>query len=143
VAVKTAVQPIAEQPSRRPGGHGSPFRQTRLNWIATLAPRTEAAMGKILGDVLGFAAVVAVSPLPIIAIILILATPQKRLNRVLFTVGWILGLAALGAVMLGIASPQVPPPTISRPPGWELSSWFWACSSSSSAPGIGIGAQGT
>ncbi|MEU9380357.1 GAP family protein [Streptomyces sp. NPDC048279] len=62
-------------------------------------------MGKVLGDVLGLAAGVAVSPLPIIAVILVLATPRGRLNGVLFTVGWILGLAALGAVMLAIASP--------------------------------------
>ncbi|MFE6737098.1 GAP family protein [Streptomyces tubercidicus] len=62
-------------------------------------------MGAALGDVLGFAAAVAVSPLPIIAIVLILATPRGRLNGVLFTVGWILGLAVLGAAMLAIASP--------------------------------------
>ncbi|MCX4786289.1 hypothetical protein OG369_08890 [Streptomyces sp. NBC_01221] len=43
-------------------------------------------MGAVLGDVLGFAAAVAVSPLPIIAIILILATPRGRLNGILFTV---------------------------------------------------------
>ncbi|WP_406493693.1 GAP family protein [Streptomyces sp. NBC_00846] len=62
-------------------------------------------MGAVLGDVMGFAAAVAVSPLPIIAVILILATPRGRLNGVLFTVGWILGLSALGAVMLAVASP--------------------------------------
>ncbi|MFD9005357.1 GAP family protein [Streptomyces sp. NPDC059582] len=62
-------------------------------------------MGAVLGDVLGLAAAVAISPLPIIAIILILATPRGRLNGILFTVGWILGLAILGAVMLAIASP--------------------------------------
>ncbi|MGW8882467.1 GAP family protein, partial [Streptomyces mirabilis] len=62
-------------------------------------------MGTVLGDVLGFAAGVAVSPLPIIAIILVLATPRGRLNGPLFTVGWILGLTALGTVMLVIASP--------------------------------------
>ncbi|MGW7579197.1 GAP family protein [Streptomyces sp. NPDC054765] len=62
-------------------------------------------MGKVLGDVLGLAAGVAISPIPIIAVILILATPRGRLNGVLFTVGWILGLSALGVVMLAIASP--------------------------------------
>jgi threonine/homoserine/homoserine lactone efflux protein len=62
-------------------------------------------MGKVLGDVLGLAAGVAISPLPIIALILILATPRGRLNGTLFTVGWILGLSVLGAVMLAIASP--------------------------------------
>ncbi|MFI7093386.1 GAP family protein [Streptomyces lydicus] len=62
-------------------------------------------MGNVLGDVLGLAAGVAISPLPIIAVILLLATPRGRLNGVLFTVGWILGLSVLGAVMLAIASP--------------------------------------
>ncbi|MET8248232.1 GAP family protein [Streptomyces sp. NPDC005202] len=59
-------------------------------------------MGHAVGDVLGLAAGVAVSPLPIVAIILILATPQGRLNGLLFALGWVLGLAALGALMLAI-----------------------------------------
>ncbi|MFD5542689.1 GAP family protein, partial [Streptomyces sp. NPDC127079] len=36
------------------------------------------------------------------AIILILATPQGRLNGSLFALGWLLGLAGLGAVMLAV-----------------------------------------
>ena len=59
-------------------------------------------MGHAVGDVLGHAAAVAVSPPAIIAIILILATPRGRLNGQLFTLGWLLGLAALGAIMLAI-----------------------------------------
>jgi hypothetical protein len=59
-------------------------------------------MGKALGDVLGLAAGVAVSPLPVVAIILVLATPRGRPNGVLFAAGWMLGLSALGAVMLVI-----------------------------------------
>ncbi|AWW41555.1 GAP family protein [Streptomyces cadmiisoli] len=59
-------------------------------------------MGQAVGDVLGLAAGVAVSPLPIVAIILILATPQGRLNGLLFALGWVLGLTALGAIMLAI-----------------------------------------
>jgi len=59
-------------------------------------------MGHAVGDVLGHAAAVAVSPPAIIAIILLLATPRGRLNGLLFTLGWILGLAALGAIMLAI-----------------------------------------
>jgi Sap, sulfolipid-1-addressing protein len=62
-------------------------------------------MGHAVGDVLGLAAAVAVSPLPIIAIILILATPRGRLNGPLFTLGWVLGLGALGAIMLAIGGP--------------------------------------
>jgi len=62
-------------------------------------------MGHAVGDVLGHAAAIAVSPLAIVAIILILATPRGPLNGLLFTVGWVLGLAALGAVMLVIGGP--------------------------------------
>ena len=62
-------------------------------------------MGQVLGDVLGLAAAVAVSPLPIIAMILVLATPRGRLNGILFTVGWILGLSVLGAAVLAIVGP--------------------------------------
>ncbi|MFJ9583064.1 GAP family protein [Streptomyces acidicola] len=59
-------------------------------------------MGHAVGDVLGLAAGVAASPLPIVAIILILATPRGRFNGLLFALGWILGLAALGAIMLAV-----------------------------------------
>ncbi|MGW4553295.1 GAP family protein [Streptomyces sp. NPDC004365] len=59
-------------------------------------------MGHAVGDVLGLAAGVAVSPLPIVAIILLLATPRGRLNGSLFACGWLLGLALLGASMLAV-----------------------------------------
>ncbi|MFF8729953.1 GAP family protein [Streptomyces sp. NPDC015171] len=63
-------------------------------------------MGHAVGDVLGLAAGVAVSPLPIVAIILILATPRGRLNGSLFALGWLLGLAVLGAIMLAVGGPS-------------------------------------
>ncbi|MFF4396838.1 GAP family protein [Streptomyces sp. NPDC001480] len=59
-------------------------------------------MGQVLGDVLGLAAGVAVSPLPIIAVIIVLATPRGRLNGLVFAAGWVVGLSALGAVTLVI-----------------------------------------
>ncbi|MFD8421914.1 GAP family protein [Streptomyces sp. NPDC059668] len=71
-----------------------------------LTPPPEAAMGQVLGDILGFAAAVAVSPLPIIAIILVLATPRGRLNGPLFAAGWVVGLCAVGGVVLAIAGPE-------------------------------------
>jgi Sap, sulfolipid-1-addressing protein len=74
-------------------------------------------MGHAVGDVLGLAAAVAVSPLPIIAIILILATPRGRLNGPLFTLGWVLGLGALGAIMLAIGGPGGAP-THHHPATW-------------------------
>ena len=62
-------------------------------------------MGAAIGDVLGLAAGVAVSPLPIVAMILVLATPRGRANGILFGVGWLAGLAVLGAVVLALAGP--------------------------------------
>ncbi|MEU3349689.1 GAP family protein [Streptomyces sp. NPDC006700] len=59
-------------------------------------------MGHAVGDVLGLAAGVAVSPLPIVAMILVLATPRGSLNGLLFALGWVMGLAALGAIMLAV-----------------------------------------
>jgi Sap, sulfolipid-1-addressing protein len=62
-------------------------------------------LGAAIGDVLGLAAGVAVSPLPIVAMILVLATPRGRANGSLFGVGWRAGLAVLGAVVLALAGP--------------------------------------
>ncbi|WP_432027059.1 GAP family protein [Streptomyces sp. 1222.5] len=59
-------------------------------------------MGQVLGDVLGLAAGVAVSPLPIVALIIVLATPHGRVNGLVFTAGWVVGLSVLGGVMLAI-----------------------------------------
>ncbi|MEU7908917.1 GAP family protein [Actinoplanes sp. NPDC049118] len=63
-------------------------------------------MGAVLGDELGFAAGVMISPLPIIAMILILATPRGRLSGLVFAAGWLVGLSALGALTLAIANPE-------------------------------------
>jgi Sap, sulfolipid-1-addressing protein len=62
-------------------------------------------MGAAVGDILGLAAGVAVSPLPIVAMILVLATPRGRTNGILFGAGWLAGLAGLGAVVLALAGP--------------------------------------
>jgi threonine/homoserine/homoserine lactone efflux protein len=62
-------------------------------------------LGAAIGDVLGLAAGVAVSPLPIVAMILVLATPRGRANGILFGLGWLAGLAVLGAVVLALAGP--------------------------------------
>jgi Sap, sulfolipid-1-addressing protein len=63
-------------------------------------------MGAAIGDILGLAAGVAVSPLPIVAMILLLATPLGRANGGLFGIGWLAGLAVLGTVVLLLAGPS-------------------------------------
>jgi hypothetical protein len=61
-------------------------------------------MGAAVGDVLPMAVGVALSPVPIIAIVLMLGTPRARSNGVAFAVGWIVGLSVAGGVVLAFAS---------------------------------------
>lgn len=51
-------------------------------------------MGDAVGQVLSPAIGVAISPIPLIAVILMLATPKGRANGLAFTAGWIVALAA-------------------------------------------------
>ncbi len=52
-------------------------------------------MDQHIADVLPYAAAVALSPLPIAALVLMLLSKRARINSIAFTIGWILGLAAL------------------------------------------------
>ncbi|MFN8151392.1 MAG: GAP family protein [Solirubrobacterales bacterium] len=57
-------------------------------------------MADAIGDILPLAVVVALSPIPIIGVTLMLATPRARSNGLAFLGGWIVGLAVAGAVFL-------------------------------------------
>jgi threonine/homoserine/homoserine lactone efflux protein len=61
-------------------------------------------VGEAIGQVLSFGVGVALSPVPIIAVVLMLATPDGRVNGPAFIAGWIFGLAAAGTVLLLAAS---------------------------------------
>lgn len=61
-------------------------------------------MGQAIGQVLSFGVGVALSPVPIVAVVLMLATPKGRVNGPAFLAGWILGLAGVGTVLLLAAS---------------------------------------
>ena len=52
-------------------------------------------MGDAIGQMLASAVGIALSPVPVIAIILMLATPRGRVNGVAFTLAWIATLAVL------------------------------------------------
>ena len=62
-------------------------------------------MGSAIGQTLSLAVGVALSPVPIIAVILMLVTPKARSNGPAFLVGWLVGLAIIGAVVLLVAGP--------------------------------------
>jgi threonine/homoserine/homoserine lactone efflux protein len=56
-------------------------------------------MTSTLGELLPFAAGIAISPIPIIAVILMLLSPRARVNGPAFAVGWVVGII----VVVGIA----------------------------------------
>ena len=60
-------------------------------------------MADAIGQVLSLGVGVALSPIPIIAVVLMLGTPRGRVNGPAFVVGWVLGLAVVGAIVLAVA----------------------------------------
>src|SRR3954454_13014073 len=62
-------------------------------------------MGQAFGDVLPMAVGVALSPVPIIVVVLMLVTPRARVIGPAFVLGWLVGLGVLGAVLLLLADP--------------------------------------
>jgi len=61
-------------------------------------------MGQAIGDLLPAALGVALSPVPIIAVILILGTPRASSNGLAFAIGWVAGLAVVSVVAVLLAS---------------------------------------
>jgi threonine/homoserine/homoserine lactone efflux protein len=59
-------------------------------------------MGEAIGQVLPMAVGVAISPVPIIAVILMLVTRQARVNGPAFVLGWLIGLALIGILVIGV-----------------------------------------
>ena len=62
-------------------------------------------MGEAIGQSLPLAIGVALSPVPIIAVVLMLTTSRARANGPAFVLGWLLGLGVVGAVVLALAGP--------------------------------------
>jgi threonine/homoserine/homoserine lactone efflux protein len=60
-------------------------------------------MGEAIGQILVLGVAVALSPLPIIAVVLLLGTPRARVNGPAFVLGGIAGLAIAGTLVLLIS----------------------------------------
>jgi len=60
-------------------------------------------MGPSISEVLPYAIGVAISPIPLVAVILMLFTPRARQNGPAFLVGWVVGLSVLAAVVYLVA----------------------------------------
>lgn len=61
-------------------------------------------MGAAIGAALPLGIGVALSPIPIVAVVLMLAIPRGRVNGPAFVAGWVGGLTVVGAVVLVLSS---------------------------------------
>lgn len=61
-------------------------------------------MGSVIGDTLPLALGVAISPIPIIAAILMLLSPKARVTSVGFLLGWVIGIVAAVTVFTLVSS---------------------------------------
>ncbi|MEV1022028.1 GAP family protein [Streptomyces sp. NPDC050264] len=61
-------------------------------------------MGDAIGQMLASAVGIAISPLPLIAVVLMLATPRGRANGTAFTLGWMVTLGVITTVVVAAGS---------------------------------------
>jgi threonine/homoserine/homoserine lactone efflux protein len=57
-------------------------------------------MGSAIGQSLPIAVGVLVSPMPVVAVVLMLVSRRARANSLAFLIGWIVGIAVLGSLVL-------------------------------------------
>jgi threonine/homoserine/homoserine lactone efflux protein len=62
-------------------------------------------VGDAIGQILALAVVAALSPFPIIAVILMLVSDRAKVNGPAYVLGWLVGLAIVGTVVLLVAGP--------------------------------------
>jgi threonine/homoserine/homoserine lactone efflux protein len=62
-------------------------------------------MGQVIGDVLPSALGVAISPVPIIAVILMLLAPRARAASVAYLIGWVVGVTVVVVIVTLVVDP--------------------------------------
>ena len=75
-------------------------------------------MGDAIGATLGYAVGIAVSPIPIAAVILMLFSGRARVNSVSFMVAWVLGIALVTSVVVLIPGLEANDSEPSTTTGW-------------------------
>jgi len=61
-------------------------------------------LGPVLGQLLPFAIGIAISPVPIIAVILMLFSTHARQNAPAFLIGWLIGLTVVFVIVLAVSN---------------------------------------
>jgi threonine/homoserine/homoserine lactone efflux protein len=64
----------------------------------------DSSVGSTIGEILPLAIGVAISPIPIVAVILMLLSKRAGPNSLSFLVGWMAGLTIVGVVVLALGS---------------------------------------
>ncbi|MGA7690118.1 MAG: GAP family protein [Jiangellales bacterium] len=75
-------------------------------------------MGDAVGATLGYAMGIAISPIPIAAVILMLFSGRARSNSVSFLAAWIAGIAAVTAVVVAVPGLETDDAAPSTTTGW-------------------------
>jgi threonine/homoserine/homoserine lactone efflux protein len=63
-------------------------------------------MGQVIGEFLPLAVGVAISPVPIIAVILMLFTGKAKQDSLSFMIGWVVGVLVAMSILISVASTQ-------------------------------------
>jgi Sap, sulfolipid-1-addressing protein len=74
--------------------------------MAECCRRLEGRMGEAIGRSLPLAIGVALSPIPIIAVVVLLTSSRARFLGPVFVLGWLLGLVVVGAIVLAVVGPS-------------------------------------
>ena len=75
-------------------------------------------MGEAIGAVLGYAVGIAVSPVPIAAVILMMFSERSRSNSLSFMISWVLGIATVTTIVLLLPGFDAGDGTPSDTTGW-------------------------
>jgi threonine/homoserine/homoserine lactone efflux protein len=73
--------------------------------IDRLAKGEERPVGEVIGDLLPVALGVAISPVPIIAVILMLLAPHAKAASIAFLAGWVVGITVVVVVVTLVVDP--------------------------------------
>lgn len=76
-------------------------------------------MGAVIGEILPFAVGIAISPLPIIVVILTLLSPRARSSGPGFLIGWVVGIVSVLLVLTFLATFLPAPQHRDDPDPWE------------------------
>jgi threonine/homoserine/homoserine lactone efflux protein len=72
--------------------------------LAASHVRFASVLLDVVGDLLPLAAGVALSPIPIVAVVLVLSSSHARSTGPAFALGWVVGLAAVTSIVVVLAS---------------------------------------